>query len=173
VLLSDSDDRVVLNAGPLIYLAKLDALDVLERYDQCAITSGVEQEVVRPPSAYRFPEIARVEGLIRVGSLEVVSMTADEQDRTDRLGDEVPGLGRGERETIAVAAARGWSAALFDRRARRIGEANGIVVVGVPGLLFEGSREPDLLERGIRGFATLVNMRLDDLELLLTRVPRP
>jgi predicted nucleic acid-binding protein len=170
---SASDDSIVLNAGPLIYLAKLDALDVLERHARCAITSGVEQEVVRPPSAYRFPEIARVEGIIRMGTLEVISMTTDEQARTDLLGHEVPGLGRGERETIAVAAARGWSAALFDRRARRIGEANGVAVVGVPRLLFEGSREPDLLERRIRGFATLVSMRLDDLELLLARVPRP
>lgn len=48
-----------------------------------------------------------------------------------------------------------------------------MAVVGIPRLLFEGSREPDLLERRIRGFATLVNMRLDDLELLLARVPRP
>lgn len=168
-----SDDILVLNAGPLIYLSKLDALDVLGRYTRCAITSGVEGEVVRPPSAYRFPEIARVEGVIRAGSLEVVSMTTDEEDRTDRLGHEVPGLGRGERETITVAASRGWTAALFDRRAHRIGEANGVTVVGMPGLLFAGTREPDLLERRVRGFANLVNMRLDDLERLLARVERP
>jgi len=168
-----SDDELVLNAGPLIYLAKLDAFDALRPHARCAITSGVEQEVVRPASAYRFPEIAWVEGVIRTGSLEVVSMTTDEQARTDRLGHEVPGLGRGERETIAVAATRGWSAALFDRRARRIAEANGVTVVGVPGLLFAGTRQPDLLERRIRAFATLVNMRLDDLERLLARVPRP
>lgn len=164
-----SDDRLILNAGPLIYLAKLDALDVLKGYAGCAITSGVEREVVRPPSAYRFPEIARIEGVIRMAWLDVVSMTTDEQDRTDRLGRDVPGLGKGERETIAVAATRRWSASLFDRRARRIGEANGVAVVGVPTLLVEGTRDADLLERRVRGFASLVNMRLDDLDRLLSR----
>lgn len=168
-----SDERPILDAGPLVYLAKLDALDVLERIHGCAITSGVEQEVVRPPSAYRFPEIARIERAIRMHTIEVVSMTADEVARTDRLGREVPGLGAGERETIAVAASRGWSAALFDRRARRIGEANGVPVVGVPSLLVGGTHDRDLLERRVRGFATLVNMRLDDLERLLARIARP
>jgi predicted nucleic acid-binding protein len=169
VLSSASDDILILNAGPIIYLAKIDALDVLGHYRRSVVTSGVEREVVLPPSAYRFPEIARIEALIRAGSLEVVSMDTTEHDRTDRLGDEVPGLGRGERETIAVAAARGWLAVLFDRRARRIADASGVAVVGIPALLVEGTPDSSLLERRIRALASLVNMRLDDLGRLLER----
>jgi predicted nucleic acid-binding protein len=170
MLLTDSEHLLLLDSGPVIYLAKVDALDVLSSPRRSGITEGVERETVMPEAAYRFPEIAHIEAAIRMGLLEVVALTSDEQANADELGQQIPGLGRGERETIAVASARGWAAVLFDRRARRIAEAFGVTVVGVFELLFAGTAGDAALVERVRRLAHLVSMRIEDLESILERV---
>lgn len=162
--------RLIVDASPLIYLAKLDALDVFRLDDPAAISEGVRNEVLLPQAAYRFPEIVRIDDSIRRGQIEVVSLDTEEQDSVEALSGRVPGLGRGELETIAVARARRWSAAIADRRASRVAQVHGVSVVGMLELLFARTMEGDRLAGRIRGLAKLVNMRIETLEQLLGAV---
>jgi hypothetical protein len=104
-------------ATRLIYLAKLDALDVFTLDGPAAISEGVRNEVLLPQAAYRFPEIVRIDESVRNGRIEAVSLDEEQRDSVEALSRRVPRLGRGELETIAVARVRRWSAAIADRRA--------------------------------------------------------
>lgn len=165
-----SQYRLIVDASPLIYLAKLDALDVFGLDDPDAISEGVRNEVLLPQAAYRFPEIVRIDESIRKGRLEIVSLDEAEQEGVEALSRRVPGLGRGELETITVARARGWLAAIADLRATRVAEAHGVCVMGMVELLFARTKDGDELDGRIRGLARLVNMRIDTLEQLLVRI---
>ncbi len=166
----DSEHRLIIDASPLIYLAKLDALDVFSLDDPAAISEGVRKEVLLPQAAYRYPEIVRIDDSVRKGRLEVVLLDKAEQDAVDALSRQVPGLGRGELETITVARARGWSAAIADVRACRVARTHGVSVVGMAELLFARTTDGARLACRIRGLARLVNMRIETLEQLLDRV---
>lgn len=165
-----SSDRMIVDASPLIYLAKLDALDVFGPDDPAAISAGVRNEVLLPQAAYRFPEIVRIDESVRNGRIEVVALERRERSMVAALSRQVPGLGRGELETIAVARARRWRAAIADRRASRIAQVHGVSVVGMVELLFAKTADADRLARRIRGLARLVNMRIEALERLLGKV---
>jgi predicted nucleic acid-binding protein len=162
--------RLIVDASPLIYLAKLDALDVFTRDEPAAISDGVRDEVLLPQAAYRFPEIVRIDEAVREGCIKVLSLKKREREAVDALSARVPGLGRGELETIAVARARRWSAAIADRRASLVAQAHGVPVIGMVELLFARTTDGDQLARRIRGLAKLVNMRIETLEQLLGKV---
>lgn len=170
MIAEDSSYRLLIDASPLIYLAKLDALDVFGRDDPAAISEGVRDEVLLPQAAYRFPEIVAIDESIREGRIQVVSLDEKERSIVEALARQVPGLGRGELETIAVARVRGWRAAIADRRASRIARVHGVSVVGMVELLFARTADGDRLARRIRGLARLVNMRIETLEPLLAQV---
>ena len=55
---SGSAHRLVVDSSPLIYLAKLEALDVFTIQDPAHITPGIRCEVLVPQAAVRFPEMA-------------------------------------------------------------------------------------------------------------------
>jgi predicted nucleic acid-binding protein len=170
VIAKSSLYRLIVDASPLIYLAKLDALDVFRLDDPAAISEGVRNEVLLPQAAYRFPEIVRIDESVRKGGIEVVSLDKKERNSVEALSRQVPGLGRGVLETIAVARSRRWSAAIADRRASRIAQVHGISVVGMVELLFARTTDGDRLARRVRGLASLVNMRIEALEQLLRKV---
>ena len=164
-----SSNRLIVDASPLIYLAKLDALDVFQLDVPAAISEGVRDEVLLPQAAYRFPEIVQIDDSIREGRIEVIPLNKGEQSNVEDLSRRIPGLGRGELETIAVARARGWSAAIVDRRAIRIAQLSGISVVGIVELLFAKTTDGGRLAGRVRRLASLVNMRIGTLEKLLSR----
>jgi predicted nucleic acid-binding protein len=165
-----SSYRLIVDASPLIYLAKLDALDVFGIDAPAAISEGVRNEVLLPQAAYRFPEIVGIDDSIRNGWIAVVSLDRQERDGVKALSRQVPGLGRGELETITIARSRGWTAALADRRATRIAEIHGVAIVGIVELLFARTGDSKQLARRIRDLARLVNMRVETLDRLLGRV---
>lgn len=170
MLSGDSAHQLVVDTGPLIYLAKIDALDLFTPDDPAHITDGVRREALLPQAAYRFPEITAIHAALGGGRIAVVALRPDEKDAVLDLGHRVPGLGLGERESIVVAHARSWSAVLFDRRANRIAESFGVRVAGVVELLFARTQPRAVLETRIRRFASLVDMRTSALEQLLERV---
>lgn len=158
---------MIVDASPLIYLAKIDALDVFRIEEPAAVSEGVRNEVLVPQAAYRFPEIVRIDESIHDGLIDVVSLDEGERAGVEVLSRQVPGLGRGELETIAIARARGWAAAIADRRASRVARIHGVSVVGMVELLFARTRDVDRLVARIRDLARLVNMRIDTMEQLL------
>jgi predicted nucleic acid-binding protein len=161
---------LVVDSSPLIYLARLEALDVFTIQDPAHITPGVRREVLVPQAAVRFPEMARIEPAIGEGQLVLTALRQEEQAAADDIGSRIPGLGAGERESLALAPTRGFAVVLHDRRASRIGRAMGIDVVGPLELLFGRTDEDGVLEGRVRAFARLVDMRIEALEHLLERV---
>ena len=60
----------MVDAGPLIYLAKLDALDVFAQTGHVPlITPEVERETARAGLAYRFPDALAIAEALRDGVL--------------------------------------------------------------------------------------------------------
>ncbi len=134
------------------------------------MTEGVRQEVLVPQAAVRFPEMARIDGALREGRVTIEPLRKEEQASADEIRSHIPGLGLGERESMALAAARGLAVVLHDRRASRVGRAMGIAVVGPLELLFERTVDEGVLEERIRTFARLVDMRIEGMEHLLDRL---
>ncbi|MDQ3689672.1 MAG: hypothetical protein M3406_06475 [Chloroflexota bacterium] len=166
----DSEQGMIVDAGPLIYLAKIDALDIFRPERPGGLTEGVRRETLVPQATYRFPEIVAIERALAVGQLRLLPMHADEQEAAADLERRIPGLGTGERESIAVAQGRTWSALLFDRRAARIARSMGIQAVTPIEILLARTVGDDLLARRIRRLAGLTDMRIDALEQILERV---
>lgn len=170
MIATGSSDRLIVDASPLIYLAKLDALDMFQSDYPAAISGGVRNEALLPQTAYRFPEIVRIDDSIQRGTIEVVTLNRPEQHRVAALSRQVPGLGRGELETIVVAKSRRWTAAIADRRARRVAQIHEVNVIGIVELLFAKTTDSARLADLIRRLAGLVNMRIETLEQLLSKV---
>lgn len=163
----------VADSGPIIYLAKLDALDVLREAGYVPfLPPGVVEETSRADMGYRYPDALAIREALRSGTLRALRLTNSEQSMADRLATEIPALGRGERETLAVAMRRRWPGLFYERRASALARTLGVDTVGLVELLFQGTSDPALLERRIRTFAELVYMRPEDRESLLERIPR-
>lgn len=123
-----------------------------------------------PPAAYRFTEIATIDAAIRDGRILVGELRPDEVALVADLQSRIPGLGQGERESIAMAAGREWSVVLLDRRALRVARTLGVSCVSVAEVLFDRTSDDEILARRLRHFAGLVDMRIDTLERLLEQV---
>ncbi len=169
------DERyiLVMDASPLIYLAKLDALEVFAASNRVAIVPpAVHREVANPPLTYVHPDALVLEEAFRRGAISVTQLTAAESALAEQFAMEVPGMHSGEREVLAVARHRRVSAVLFERRGRRVATALGVGLVDVLELLFDGTEAQQLLEHRVRRFAEMVDMRLADYEALRERVHR-
>ena len=160
--------RLVLDAGPLIYLAKLAALDVLSvATREAAVTPVVSEEVTRPQLAYRHPDAVEIEQAVSRGLIHVWEVDDDEQALAEDFTERVPGLHHGEAEVLSLAVSRSVAAVIFERRARRVGRTLGAELVDVVELLVAGTPDLELREDRVIRFARLVNMRFDHVAQLL------
>ncbi len=81
------DDRylisnIILDASPLIYLAKLEALEVLSVAVRSACTTpAVVDEATRPQLAYRHPDAVEIEMALERGAIAVLDLTDQERMR--------------------------------------------------------------------------------------------
>lgn len=160
--------QIVLDAGPLIHLAKLDALDVLGKGGwQAMIPPSVRDEAARPELAFRHPEVAVIMRALDEGRVSIAPLTVAEEQLTKDLATRATGMHAGELDVLALGLARSWPVCLHERQASRIAGALGIRAVHVVELLFDGTRDPKLLTRRVRAFGALTNMRASDLNALL------
>lgn len=165
--------HVILDAGPLIYLAKLDALDVVAVGGRAAVvTPSVYAEAARPELAFLHPEVALVEHAHAQGQLMVIELDAHETELAQGLAARAGGLHSGELDVLALGLARGWPVCLHERQAARLARALGVTTIHVVELLFAGTPDPGLLTARIRHFARLTNLSMDDLDPLLILVQR-
>ncbi len=169
----DDGYTIVIDASPLIYLAKLDALDVFAASQRAGIVPPtVHREVANPTLTYAHPDALLLEEAFRRGAISVTPLTVAESALAGRFAVEVPGMHSGEREVLAVARQRRVPAVLFERRARRVAGALGVELVDAVELLFDGTPGQEVLEQRVRRFAEMVDMRLADYEALRERVHR-
>lgn len=163
----------MVDASPLIYLAKLDALEVFAKGGyQPIVPEAVVEETTRPALIYRHPDAATIEAAVGRGDLRVVVLAPAEEEIAARLAVQVPGMHPGECHVLSVALARGTPAVMFERRGRSVARAYGVELVDVFELLFDGTPDDGLLDRRVRRFAELIEMRLADLEALRERIAR-
>lgn len=160
--------HIVLDASPLIYLAKLDAFDAVSIAGHtAAVPPSVDAEATRPALAFRYPEIAIIERVRADRQLLVIAPDEREQALAVELAGRHGGLHSGELDVLAMGVVRGWTVCLHERQAARIARALGVATVHMVEILFAGTPDPDLLERRIRAFARLTNMSMTDLDVLL------
>jgi hypothetical protein len=161
----------MVDASPLIYLAKLDALDVFAGAGQIpGVTPEVERETSRAGLAYRFPDALAIAEAIRDGVLVRVELTDQEHRAAGRLSAEVGGLDAGESEVLAVAEARELPVLLPERRAIRLSKSLGLDTWSPVRLLMAGTPDRALLRDRVMRFARLVQMRFEDVEALMERI---
>jgi len=160
--------NLVLDASPLIYLAKLDAFDAVAVAGHAAVVPpSVYAEAARPQLAFRHPEIATIEGMRETGQLLVVPLEPRERELANDLAGRYGGLHSGELDVLALGHLRGWTVCFHERQAARLARALGVATVHLVEVLFAGTTDLDLLERRVRHFARLTNLTMNDLDELL------
>ena len=163
--------EIVLDAGPLIYLAKLDAIEVVERAGMAAVVPPtVFAEVARPELAFRHPEVAIILGSRDRRQLAVVDLTGPERRLATDLESRTGGLHPGELEVLALGRTRSWPVCVHERQAARLARALGVRTIDLVELLFAGTTDAGLLEVRVRAFARLTNLTMNDLDALLRLV---
>jgi predicted nucleic acid-binding protein len=162
---------MMVDASPLIYLAKLDALDVLAAAgQQPLLTPEVERETARVGLAYVYPDASLIAEALRSGVLRRTELTREEAEGVEGLMAEAGGLDQGEAEVLAVAARRSLPVLLFERRAIRLARSVGLPTWSPLRLLAAGTPNRRLLRQRMLGFARLVDMRFEQLERLLQEI---
>lgn len=160
--------ELVLDAGPLIYLAKLDALDAPAIAGWTPVMPpSVYAEAARPGLAFRHPEVAVIVQAQQDGRLLVVTLDSREQQLAGEFAGRSSGLHAGELDALALGRARAWPVCLHERQAARLAGAFGVRTVHLVEILFGGTTDPDVLEDRIRHFARLTNLVMSDLDVLL------
>ncbi len=162
---------LVLDASPLIYLAKLDAFDAVAIAGHVAVVPpSVLAEAALPELAFRHPEIAIIERVRIDGHLLVVSPEPAEAELATELAGRYGGLHVGELDVLAMGLVRGWTVCFHERQATRLARALGVATVHLVEVLFAGTPDVDLLAQRIRHFARLTNMTINDLDTLLNLI---
>ena len=160
--------QIVLDAGPLIHLAKLDALDVLEIGGwQAMIPPTVRAEAARPELAFRHPEVAVIMRALDEGQVSVSPLSDAEDQLARDLAGRATGLHAGELDVLALGLARSWPVCLHERQASRIAGVLGVQAVHIVELLFDGTADRSVLTGRLRAFGAMTNMRTSDLDSLL------
>lgn len=136
---------LVLDATPLIYLAKAGREDLLGHIPADLVIPGsVYREVVEEGRERGEPDATRIENLVDEGTLAVVDPPS-----TD-LADDLTGneqLHEAERDVLVLAHHHGGEAILDERYGRKVADVEGIDHGGTLRLLFalvdEGSLRPE------------------------------
>ncbi|WP_436927617.1 DUF3368 domain-containing protein [Halosimplex amylolyticum] len=106
----------VFDATPLIYLAKVDHLDLVDHHDErCVIPTPVHQEVVETGIEEGYPDARRIEAAIEADTFDVV--TVDETPLRTRL-KENPALSDADAAVLACAANRDGIAVMDEAAGR-------------------------------------------------------
>lgn len=139
----------VLDATPLIYLAKTDHLDVLaEVPEQCLIPERIENEVVTTGHDEGYPDARRIEEAIQNGILTVVS--APQSDVFERLQRNEQ-LTAADSAVLAVAADRNGVAVMDEQYGRDIAAVENIPTRGTVYLVLSVVKEGEMpVERADR-----------------------
>ena len=160
---------VVSNSSPLITLARIGHLDLLQQlFERIHIAREVWDEVVVRGAGRPAAEAVRKAGWIDIHPpAEAIELAALRIRQA---------LGTGELATIQLAQTIRADLAIIDERAaRRLGQSQGLVIMGCVGLLERGHRlnlVPDLREayshllgQGIRVDRQILNQSLASLGL--------
>lgn len=139
---------LVLNATPLIYLAKVEKARLLaDLPEELVVPASVHREVVVEGEKRGEPDARRIARLIEEGAIEIVEAPAS--PLADRLG-ESEHLHEAEQDVLLVADEHDATAVLDERYGRRIARAEGIDHGGTLSILIELVKTDALTPEGMR-----------------------
>lgn len=149
---------VVLDASPLIVLAKIRRLNLIHGlYREAVIGKVVQKEVVEQGRAISAPGLEQVERVLEERWLRPVSLAPSEREWMRRALKRLR-IDEGEAEALALARSRGFLLVVDDKEARAAAAAFGVSYTGTVGVL---------LEAMMSGF-----LRCDEFEDTITQVSR-
>lgn len=132
------DAVAVVNASPLIFLAKIDRLGILPRP---SLTTPTVLQEVRAGGRETYPEVETVEHLVRKGTLQVAE---PEGDAPTALRDHA-GIDAGEASILHLARGRSISRVVVDDRvAIRVAKLLDLDPASTPYLLLRACRRDEL-----------------------------
>jgi len=134
--------NIVSNATPIIYLAKIGRLHLLERlYENVIIPKTLQVQLI----SNDYPEISVIKEAFRRGWLDVKELDEEALHFLNRHLVDVAGIHEGEREAIAIAYTKHLPLIIDEneRTGRRVAKVWGIEVKGTLRVVIEA------YERGI------------------------
>lgn len=133
---------LVFDATPLIYLATVDRLELVERpTEDCVVPRAVYGEVVTAGVEAGHPDARRVERAVERGVLSV--STVDDTELAERLRRN-PNLSEADVDVLALATAEGGVAVMDDAYGRAVADTEGIETRGTVFLLVSAVRDGQL-----------------------------
>jgi predicted nucleic acid-binding protein len=148
--------RVVTDATVLIYLANLDAIELLDEcFDEVLLPPAVYDEVVERGRSEGYPDAIAIDEATEE-FLEVRELSAEASDRAAEIRDTA-NLGAGEAEALALAEETAARCLTDDHAARQTAAALDVGVGGTIYVLLES------LDRGLYSLDEYVEC-LDELE---------
>ncbi len=121
-------ERIVCNASPLIFLAKIDKLSLLDTYE-LHIPSQVEAEILKGAKRKK-QDAAKIEDYLHAGNIM--------PDKVSLMRDLPHSLGSGERAVISLAVKEKINRVLIDEvKARTVARFHGLAPKGTLGVLWE------------------------------------
>ncbi|MFO7966494.1 MAG: DUF3368 domain-containing protein [Archaeoglobaceae archaeon] len=133
------------DATPLIYLAKVNKLHLLEKIDtELIIPQSVFEEVVVKGRELGKPDALIIERLVDKGDFKIEETDAGESEFYNKLREN-ENLSQADVEALFLARKRNCTAIMDEDYARRIAEAEGIHCRGTIYLIFS------LLKRDVIG----------------------
>lgn len=128
---------VIVDASPLIVLAKIRRLEVLrDLYKQVGIGPAVKREVLDQGKAIAARGVELVEKALEDGSIQPVQLNSEERKLAHHI-IHTSRMAEGEAESLALAHSRKAMIVLDDREARDYAAAKGEKFTGTAGLLLE------------------------------------
>lgn len=148
---------VITNAGPLIALAKLGQLGLLDQvYEHVAMPEAVQQEVVEEGHLRGYADALPISIAISLRKLKVMPVVVTDP----RLKAE--GLDKGERAAIQLALdTRSSLVLLDDEQARKAAKLVGLSVKGTVGVIVEAFRKSVLTREDVRALFDMIEGRDD------------
>ncbi len=120
----------VLDATPLIYLAKAERLSVIETLDEPRLVpEAVHHEVVTTGVEQGYDDARRIERAVEDGLVEVVAVDTDDSSAAIRLRNH-PGLSNADVAVLACADARDAIAVMDESAGRSAAEVEDIETRG-------------------------------------------
>ncbi len=129
---------IVVDASPLIALAKMRRLEILRvLYGHVWIGPGVKEEVVDQGQAIAARGVELIEKALQEGWIQVVRLSTRERKLAQRI-TKASRLDAGETESLVLAQSRKRRVIVDDREARATAAAMGLELIGTAGVLLEG-----------------------------------
>lgn len=135
--------KVVSNASPLIFLAKIGKLDLLNRYE-VSIPQQVYEEVIKGIESR--DDAQEIKSLVERKIIRV-----EKTEITKELNQQ--NLGNGEKAAISLAANKNIKQILLDeKKARRIAKLNNLEPLGTIGVLIEAQKNNEISKKELIEF---------------------